>query len=74
MVTTITLQKEDLISIKEMLLEGFNEFEKFIKNPDPETKDQILDIIEEQKGIIEGFTEVDKISIICEKKMIKEKK
>lgn len=63
-----TMEKEDIKEIRNMLSIGFDEIEKFIKNPDPRMTDQILDMIKEPKVFFDGFlSNVERINIYMEK-------
>ena len=74
MTMTVTLENEDIIEVRRMMAKGFDEIEKFIKNPDQNLIPQILETIKEQKCSFDSFlSNADRINIYVEKKMTKTK-
>lgn len=64
------LKEEEIKEVKNMLMLGFDEIEKYLRDPDPKKRDRLIKIIHEQKRNFTGFlNDTSMISITVEKKV-----
>lgn len=70
MMMSVMLKKDEIKEVKEMLFAGYDQLQEFLKNPNPEMTDKILDIINEQKSFMSIYLDdVESINISIEKKI-----
>lgn len=72
------LKKKEIESVKKMLSNAYDQFEEYLKNPDPEMTAKMLEVLKDQKQFVDSFLDdVEMINISMEKKiddMMEEKK
>ena len=56
------MSQQEIKFVKDLIFASYDQFEEFMKNPDPEKIDQVINIINEQKVFINEF--VDKIKTL----------
>lgn len=66
----VMLQKKEINGIKKMLSAGYNQFEEYLKKPDPLMTALLLETIKDQKKFLDGLLDgVEMINISMEKKI-----
>ena len=75
---SVMLKKKEIESVKKMLSNAYDQFEEYLKNPDPEMTAKMLEVLKDQKQFVDSFLDdVEMINISMEKKiddMMEEKK
>ena len=78
MIMSVMLKKKEIESVKKMLSNAYDQFEEYLKNPDPEMTAKMLEVLKDQKQFVDSFLDdVEMINISMEKKiddMMEEKK
>lgn len=70
MIMNVMLQKKEIGSVKKMLSKAYDQFEEYLKNPDPEMTAKLLEILKDQKQFVDSFLDdVEMINISMEKKI-----
>lgn len=70
MIMSVMLQKKEIGSVKKMLSKAYDQFEEYLKNPDPEMTAKMLEVLKDQKQFVDSFLDdVEMINISMEKKI-----
>lgn len=70
MIMSVMLQKKEIGSVKKMLSKAYDQFEEYLKNPDPEMTAKMLEVLKVQKQFVDSFLDdVEMINISMEKKI-----